>query len=134
MEPVLIIGGGLTGLVAAEQLERAGSPAVVLEREVEPGGACRSLSDNGFVFDYTGHLLHVARPETEVYLDELGLWRQLEVHGRRAAVVIGGRPTPYPVQINTHGLAPEVRRDCLLGFVRAWRRRRLKNRPISGPG
>ncbi len=28
--------------------------------------------------------------------------------------------TPYPVQINTHGLAPEVRRDCLLGFVRAW--------------
>jgi protoporphyrinogen oxidase len=120
MEPVLIIGGGLTGLVAAERLERAGSPAVVLEREAEPGGACRSLSDNGFVFDYTGHLLHVARSETEVYLDELGLWRQLEVHGRRAAVVIGGRPTPYPVQINTHGLAPEVRRDCLLGFVRAW--------------
>jgi protoporphyrinogen oxidase len=120
MEPVLIIGGGLTGLVAAEQLARAGSPAVVLEREAEPGGACRSLSDNGFVFDYTGHLLHVARSETEVYLDELGLWRQLEVHGRRAAVVIGGRPTPYPVQINTHGLAPEVRRDCLLGFVRAW--------------
>jgi protoporphyrinogen oxidase len=120
MEPVLIIGGGLTGLVAAERLERAGSPAVVLEREAEAGGACRSLSDNGFVFDYTGHLLHVARPETEAYLDELGLWRQLEVHGRRAAVVVGGRPTPYPVQINTHGLAPEVRRDCLLGFVRAW--------------
>jgi protoporphyrinogen oxidase len=120
MEPVLIIGGGLTGLVAAEQLERAGLPVIVLEREAEPGGACRSLSDNGFIFDYTGHLLHVARPETEAYLDELGLWRQLEVHGRRAAVVIGGRPTPYPVQINTHGLTPEVRRDCLLGFVRAW--------------
>jgi protoporphyrinogen oxidase len=120
MDPILIIGGGLTGLVAAEQVERAGMPAVVLEREAEPGGACRSLSDNGFVFDYTGHLLHVARPETEAYLEELGLWRQLEVHERRAAVVIGGRTTPYPVQINTHGLAPEVRRDCLLGFVRAW--------------
>jgi len=120
MEPVLIVGGGLTGLVAAEQLERAGTPTVVLEREAEPGGACRSLSDDGFVFDYTGHLLHVARPETEAYLEELGLWRQLEIHRRRAAVVIGGQATPYPVQINTHGLAPEVRRDCLLGFVRAW--------------
>ncbi len=120
MKPVLIIGGGLTGLVAAEQLEREGTPTVVLERESEPGGACRSLSDNGFVFDYTGHLLHVARPETAAYLEDLGLWGQLEVHGRRAAVVIGGRTTPYPVQINTHGLAPEVRRDCLLGFVRAW--------------
>jgi protoporphyrinogen oxidase len=120
MEPVLIVGGGLTGLVAAQQLERKEAPAVVLEREAEPGGACRSLSADGFVFDYTGHLLHVARPETEAYLEELGLWQQLEIHGRRAAVVIGGRTTPYPVQINTHGLAPEVRRDCLLGFVRAW--------------
>jgi protoporphyrinogen oxidase len=120
MEPPLIIGGGLTGLVAAEQLERAGTPVTVLEREAEPGGACRSLSEGGFVFDYTGHLLHVARPETEAYLEELGLWNQLEVHGRRAAVVIDGRSTPYPVQINTHGLAREVRRDCLLGFVRAW--------------
>lgn len=120
MKPVVIVGGGLTGLVAAEQLGRGGVPAVVFEREAEPGGACRSLSDEGFVFDYTGHLLHVARPETEVYLEELGVWRQLEVHVRRAAVVIGGQTTPYPVQINTHGLAPEVRRECLLGFVRAW--------------
>jgi protoporphyrinogen oxidase len=120
MEPMLIIGGGLTGLVAAEQLERAKTPVTVLERESEPGGACRSLSVDGFVFDYTGHLLHVARPETEAYLRELGLWQQLAVHQRRAAVVIDGRTTPYPVQINTHGLAPEVRRDCLLGFIQAW--------------
>ena len=120
MEPTLIVGGGLTGLVAAERLERVGTPVTVLEREAEPGGACRSLSDDGFVFDYTGHLLHVARPETEAYLCDLGLWQQLTVHGRKAAVVIDGRSTPYPVQINTHGLSREVRRDCLLGFVRAW--------------
>jgi protoporphyrinogen oxidase len=122
MERVLIVGGGLTGLVAAEQLKRAGAPAVVLEREAEPGGACRSLRADGYVFDYTGHLLHVARAETQTYLAELGVWDQLAVHERRAAVVIGGRATPYPVQINTHGLAADVRRDCLLGFVRAWGR------------
>jgi len=120
MEPKLIVGGGLTGLVAAERMEAAGTPATVFEREAEPGGACRSVSVDGFVFDHTGHLLHVARPETEAYLRELGVWQQLVVHGRRAAVVIGGQTTPYPVQINTHGLAPEVRRDCLLGFIRAW--------------
>jgi protoporphyrinogen oxidase len=116
----VIIGGGLTGLVAGEQLEKSGVRTTVFEREAEPGGACRSIEADGFVFDYTGHLLHVARPETEAYLDELGVWKGLAVHRRRAAVVIGGRSTPYPVQINTHGLAPEVRRDCLLGFVRAW--------------
>jgi len=122
MAPVLIVGGGLTGLVAAERLENVGTPAVVLEREAAPGGACRSLEADGYIFDYTGHLLHVARAETEAYLAELGVWDRLAVHERRAAVVIGGRVTPYPVQINTHGLAPEVRRDCLLGFVRAWAR------------
>jgi len=120
MAPVLIVGGGLTGLVAAERLENAGAPAVVLEREAEPGGACRSQQVEGFTFDYTGHLLHVAQAETEAYLAEIEVWDRLAVHERRAAVVVGGRATPYPVQINTHGLAADVRRDCLLGFVRAW--------------
>ena len=122
MDGVFVVGGGLTGLIAAEQLDRMGVEAVVFEREVEAGGACRSIGDDGFTFDYTGHLLHIAQTETEDYLKELGVWDRLAIHERRAAVVIGGRITPYPVQINTHGLAPEARRDCLLGFVHAWSR------------
>jgi protoporphyrinogen oxidase len=120
MQPVLIVGGGLTGLVVGEGLDRAGMSFAVLEREAEPGGACRSIVADGFVFDYTGHLLHVARPETESFLKELGVWDSLAVHGRRAAVFIGGHTTPYPVQIHTHGLGADARRDCLLGFIRAW--------------
>jgi protoporphyrinogen oxidase len=64
----------------------------------------------------------VATPETEAYLRELGVWERFDVHQRRAAVVVGGHITQYPVQIHTHGLAPDVRRDCLLGFIRAWAR------------
>ncbi len=120
MSGILIVGGGLTGLVAAERLARHGVEAVVLEREARPGGACRSFEEGGFTFDLTGHLLHVQQKQTVAYLEELGVWDALEVHERRAAVVIGGRTTPYPVQINTAGLAPEVRRDCLLGFIRSW--------------
>jgi protoporphyrinogen oxidase len=123
MRPVLIVGGGLTGLVAAERLAAGGRAAVVFEAENEAGGACRSIEAAGFTFDHTGHLLHIGRPETKTYLEELEIWQDLEVHARRAAVVIGGHQTPYPVQINTHGLAPQVRRDCLLGFIRAWARR-----------
>ena len=120
MDRALIIGGGLTGLVAGEQLARSGEEAVIFEREAEAGGACRSVECDGFTFDYTGHLLHVAREETRDYLTELGVWSRLAVHDRRAAVVIDGCATPYPVQINTNGLPPQVRRDCLLGFVKAW--------------
>jgi protoporphyrinogen oxidase len=116
----VILGGGLTGLVAAERLAAAGVEVPVIERESEPGGACRSRTADGFTFDHTGHLLHVARPETETYLGQLGVWQGLEVHQRRAAVVVGDHITPYPIQIHTHRLAPDVRRDCLLGFVHAW--------------
>lgn len=121
MRKVVVLGGGLTGLVAAERLGRQGLEISLLERHPEPGGACRSLADGRFVFDLTGHLLHIAQPETERYLEELGLLSSLAVHERRAAVVVGGRATPYPIQINTFGLADEVRRDCLLGFIKAWR-------------
>ena len=65
----------------------------------------------------------MARPETESYLEAIGVWDELAVHDRRAAIVVGGRTTPYPIQIHTSALAPEVRRDCLLGFIRAWSRR-----------
>ena len=120
MSGPVVLGGGLTGLVAGERLAARGVAAPVVEREAEAGGVCRSIEADGFTFDLTGHLLHTRDGRTEAYLRTLGVWDRLAVHERRAAVVVGGRFAPYPVQINTHALAPEVRRDCLLGFVRAW--------------
>ena len=133
----VILGGGLTGLVAAERLAAAGVEVPVIERESEPGGACRSRTSDGFTFDHTGHLLHVARPETETYLRELGVWQLLEVHQRRAAVVVGDHVTPYPIQIHTHKLAPDVRHrvaDPFRAGKRAgWRAVRHSRPHRSGP-
>jgi protoporphyrinogen oxidase len=128
---VAILGGGLTGLVAAERLAAGGVTAPVFEREAEPGGACRSISVDGFVFDHTGHLLHIGRDETRAFVEALGLWRDLVLHRRAAAIVVGEAITPYPIQIHTHGLAPDVRRDCLLGFVRAWAARNQAAEPAT---
>jgi protoporphyrinogen oxidase len=128
---IAIIGGGLTGLVAAERLAAGGVTAPVFEREVEPGGACRSIDAEGFVFDHTGHLLHIGRDETRDYVKGLGVWEDLVPHRRSAAIVVGEAITPYPIQIHTHGLAPDVRRDCLLGFVRAWAARRDDTDPAT---
>jgi len=130
MNGPVLIGGGLTGLVAAERLAAHGTTVPVLERAAEPGGICRSIVADGFTFDMTGHLLHTREARTRAYLEEIGVWDRLVEHERRAAVVIGDRFTPYPVQINTHALAPEVRRDCLLGFVRAW----AAGEPSQEPG
>ncbi len=119
MRRVVIVGAGLTGLSAAWHLAQRGVHAAVLEQDAEPGGACRTLAKDGFAFDITGHLLHLARPESEALLAALGVRRSLHNHRRRAGVALAGTVTPYPIQINTARLPREVRRDCLLGFVEA---------------
>ena len=57
---VIVVGGGLAGLATAHFL--GDIPHLVLESEDAPGGLCRSRSIDGFVFDYTGHLLHMRDP------------------------------------------------------------------------
>lgn len=117
MRRVVVLGAGLTGLSAAFHLRDRGVAAELLEKETRPGGACRTVERDGFSFDLTGHLLHLARPESRELLRSLGVTAALRAHRRRAGVALAGRVTPYPIQINTFRLPREVRRDCLLGFV-----------------
>ncbi len=119
MKRVVVLGAGLTGLSAAYHARGAGVDPVVLEKRAAPGGACRTISRDGFQFDLTGHLLHLSRPESHELLRALGVRRALRSHRRRAGVALAGTVTPYPIQINTYRLPREIRRDCLLGFVEA---------------
>ena len=52
----LIIGAGFAGLSAAHALRGKCS---VIEAAGRPGGLCRTETAGGFVFDYTGHLMHL---------------------------------------------------------------------------
>jgi protoporphyrinogen oxidase len=114
---VVVLGAGLTGLSAAFHLKDRGVATEVVEKEEQPGGACRTVTRDGFSFDLTGHLLHLARAESHALLGSLGVTAMLRAHRRRAGVALAGRVTPYPIQINTYRLPREVRRDCLLGFM-----------------
>lgn len=116
---VVILGAGLAGLSAAWHLQ--GRDALVLEREEEVGGLCRSLREQGFVFDYTGHLMHLRDPGIRALVQELlpGGWTDLH---RSAWIHSHSVQTPYPFQANTAGLPLEVRLECLMGFVEAMAR------------
>ena len=91
----------------------------MLERSGAVGGACRTLAREGFHFDLTGHLLHLAREESHELLRALGVRGALRPHRRRAGIALAGTVTPYPIQINTYRLPREIRRECVLGFVEA---------------
>jgi protoporphyrinogen oxidase len=126
---VVVLGAGLTGLSTAWHLAQRGVEAAVLEREADPGGACRTLAQDGFEFDLTGHLLHLGRPESEDLLARLGVRAAMRRRRRLAGVALAGTVTPYPIQIHTHRLPAAVRRDCLLGFVEAHLRQQGQDHP-----
>ncbi|RMG42668.1 MAG: FAD-dependent oxidoreductase [Acidobacteria bacterium] len=117
---ILILGGGLAGLSAAWHLARRlpDVPRLILEKESEPGGLCRSAERGGFVFDFTGHYLHLRDPETTRWVLEL-LGGELEVVARRAEIHCRGKRLPFPFQAHLHGLDAETVARCLVDFVRA---------------
>ena len=124
--PVVILGGGLTGLAAAAHLEGLGS--VVLEGEAEVGGLCRTTREDGFTFDCTGHLLHLRDPGIRELAERL-LPGVFATHERRAQIFSKGVFTPYPFQANLHGLPIEVVKECVGGFVEALQRRERTGEP-----
>ena len=124
--PVVILGAGLTGLSAAYHL--GAIPSVVVERETEVGGLCRTHAEDGFTFDCTGHLLHL-RDEKVMGLVDRILPQAFTRHDRRALIFSKGVFTPYPFQANLHGLPLDVVRECVSGFVVALLRREREGEP-----
>jgi len=114
--PVIIVGGGLTGISTALHL-RGPRPYLLLERDGALGGLARTEQVYGYSFDHTGHWLHLRDP----YIKELvtGLiGDQLVSVDRVARIHSHGRRTLYPFQANLRGLPPDVIQECLVGFVR----------------
>lgn len=90
----------------------------MLEKASVPGGLAGSRAVGEFIFDYTGHLLHLRDRRVMALVEDL-LGGDLAVHERKAAIHLAGRLTPYPFQANTYGLPAEVVFDCVHGFIQA---------------
>ncbi|WP_312816440.1 FAD-dependent oxidoreductase [Atlantibacter subterraneus] len=111
----LILGAGPTGLSAALHI---GNEAVLLEKNATVGGWCRSVEDQGFTFDYAGHIMFSADPYVlEMY--ELLLKDNLHWQDREAWVYSQNTYTRYPFQGALYGLPAPVIKECILGAVEA---------------
>jgi len=125
MARIVILGAGLTGLSTAYHLEQAGySDYLLFEKEDTPGGLCRSVTSNGFTFDYTGHLLHSNDAATRPLVDMCVGKNNLVTATRSAWIESSGIQTPYPFQMYLHGRSPEIIAECIEGFVSRPKNRR----------
>src|SRR5580704_16332877 len=111
----LILGGGMSGLSCAYHLK---NDFLLVERSDEPGGLSRSIKQDGFVFDHTGHLLHLRNPYTLKLIPEM-LGDNLVLNQRRAWIYSHHVYTRYPYQANLYGLPKKVIEENLKGLIEA---------------
>jgi len=111
---IVILGGGLAGMSTAYHL--GDREHVVLEADGSPGGLCRSREIDGYLFDFTGHLLHLRDDRARALVDDL-LPDAFDEIERVARIRTRGVTLPFPFQANLHGLPGEVVAECLIDFV-----------------
>lgn len=112
----LVVGGGPSGLSVAYALQ---GDTLVLEKEDQVGGLCRSIEHDGGVFDIGGHSFHTPHPEVHDLVDDMlpgGLFKQK----RDARVYSHDTLIPYPFQKNFDQISdPDVVRACEEGLTEA---------------
>ena len=124
---IVILGAGLAGLSAAYHLGELGLDYQIFEKEFSSGGLCRSRHRGEFTFDYTGHLIYFKKQYTFELIKRL-LNNNLTLHQRSSWIFSKSTYTRYPFQANTHGLPPEIIKECLLGLVEARRANSLEGK------
>ena len=113
----LVVGAGISGLAFADRLGE--NETLVVEALDEIGGYCKTVEQDGFVWDYSGHFFHFRHPEIEQYLiDRMEEQRILKVE-KQSRIGFGGMDgTPmawvdFPFQKNIHQLPQADFIECL---------------------
>ena len=123
---IVILGAGLSGLATAYFLKKKGVDAYVFEKEDTPGGLCRSYKKNGFIFDFSGHLLHFKHRRIFSIVKGL-LGDNLVQHRRNSWVYSFRRLIPYPFQVHFTHLPEDISKACFKDFVEAQNNGKSKN-------
>ncbi len=114
--PAIVIGGGISGLVCAYQLQQAGIPVRLLEAGSRPGGVIRTKQADGFLSDLGPQSFLTTEPLLAL-IDALGLKDQLLYADPRAPryILVGGRLVPAPLS------PPALMKSPLFSAGTKWR-------------
>lgn len=98
----LILGAGPAGLTFANKLKNSGETSfLVLEREEQAGGLCRSVEVDGAPFDIGGgHFLDVRRPHVNEFLFRFMPEEEWNRYNRDSRIVVKNNTVSHPIEAN----------------------------------
>jgi protoporphyrinogen oxidase len=112
----VVIGAGMSGLGFANwwRERHPGAELVVLEAAEEPGGYCRTVVRDGFVWDYSGHFFHFKDPAIEAWLRDRMPGQEVRTVVKRSQIRYAGRDIDFPFQSHIHQLPHSEFLECLV--------------------
>ena len=106
----LIIGGGISGLTLAYYLKK---DYLILEKDSEYGGYCRTIKNDQFVWDYAGHFYHFKTEEFKNLFLSLVEPEEIITRDKVTKIYYKDAFIDYPFQMNIHQLEKDEFIDCL---------------------
>ncbi|HEY9862113.1 MAG TPA: FAD-dependent oxidoreductase [Candidatus Obscuribacterales bacterium] len=94
----VVLGGGLAGLAAAQELLKRGCGVTLIEQGNEVGGLARTFEQDGFRFDIGGHRFHSNNLTVVQWLKDL-LGEDLQVVPRTSHIYLNQQFVNYPIQL-----------------------------------
>ena len=106
----LVIGAGVSGIAYTNFIKHN---CLLIEKESEIGGYCRTIKRNGFVWDYSGHFFHFQNPKIESILSKNIDLDTLNLVKKKTSILYNGTYIDFPFQKNIHQLSKKELIDCL---------------------
>lgn len=112
----LIIGAGVTGLSYARFTK---NDYKIIERSDSYGGYCKTIKQDGFTWDYSGHFFHFKSDKIkEMIFNDLNSQTVYDVN-KITSIYHKGNYVDFPFQKNIHMLPKSDFIDCLYGLSEA---------------
>lgn len=108
----LIIGTGVTGLSFANFINS--EDYLIIEQDSSPGGYCKTIQQDGFTWDYSGHFFHFRNKEIEQYLiNRMDSKEEILFVEKTTKIFFKNQYIDFPFQKNIHQLSKEDFIECL---------------------
>ena len=105
----LIIGAGISGLTFANYTD----DYLIVEKDSEVGGYCKTTKRNGYVWDYAGHFFHFKTDDFKKKFLDVIPKDEIVTQEKNTKIFYNNALVDYPFQMNIHELEKQEFIDCL---------------------